>query len=58
MTTTTKDIKQMARDILEMVKYEYAHCDPYEAMEELARVYKREERLNAVEFSQLIEELS
>ena len=48
----------MARDILEMVKYEYAHCDPYEAMEELARVYKREERLNAVEFSQLIEELS
>jgi hypothetical protein len=56
--TTTKDIKQMASDILEMVKYEYSHCDPYEAMEELARVYKREERLNAVEFSQLLKELS
>jgi len=56
--TTTKDIKRMAQEILEMVKYEYPHCDPYEAMEELARVYKREERLNAVEFSQLMKALA
>lgn len=55
--TTTKDIKQMARDILEMVKYEYTHCDPYEAMEELVRVYKREENLSAVETLQLMREL-
>jgi hypothetical protein len=57
MTTTTKDIKQMARDILEMVKYEYAHCDPYEAMEELVRIYKREEKLSAGEVLQLMREL-
>ena len=47
----------MARDILEMVKYEYTHCDPYEAMEELVRVYKREENLSAVETLQLMREL-
>lgn len=58
MATVTKDIKRMAQEILEMVKYEYPHCDPYEAMEELARVYKREERLNAVEFSQLMKALA
>ena len=58
MATVTKDIKRMAQEILEMVKYEYPHCDPYEVMEELARVYKREERLNAVEFSQLMKALA
>ena len=58
MATVTKDIKRMAQEILEMVKYEYSHCDPYEAMEELARVYKREERLNAVELSQLMKALA
>ena len=58
MATVTKDIKRMAQEILEMVKYEYPHCDPYEAMEELVRVYKREERLNAVEFSQLMKALA
>lgn len=47
----------MARDILEMVKYEYAHCDPYEAMEELVRVYKREEELSAGEVLLLMREL-
>ena len=56
--TTTKDIERMAQEILEMAKYEYPHCDPYEVMEELARVYKREERLNAVEFSQLMKALA
>jgi hypothetical protein len=55
--TTTKDIKQIASDILEMVKYEYSHCDPYEAMEELVRVYKREEKLTAVEVARLMKEL-
>ena len=47
----------MASDILEMVKYEYSHCDPYEAMEELVRVYKREEKLTAVEVARLMKEL-
>jgi hypothetical protein len=57
MATVTKDIKRMAQEILEMVKYEYAHCDPYEAMEELVRVYKREEELTTSEVSQLMKEL-
>jgi hypothetical protein len=57
MAIVTKDIKRMAQEILEMVKYEYSHCDPYEAMEELVRVYKREEWLSAVETLQLMREL-
>jgi hypothetical protein len=57
MATVTKDIKRMTQEILEMVKYEYAHCDPYEAMEELVRVYKREEELTTSEVSQLMKEL-
>jgi hypothetical protein len=57
MATVTKDIKRMAQEILEMVKYEYAHCDPYEAMEELVRVYRREEELTTSEVSQLMKEL-
>lgn len=52
--TTTKDIKQMAIDIAETVKLEYPHCDPYEARDELVKIYMREEELTISQLGHLI----